>query len=118
MKYTFSKELYSKNALLRAAYRFTNDYYVHLTADNECYIVEMTSKESAADNKLSKDDFTNEILAQTVRENVFKETKELRTLIMARAFASSVIDNSCDKEAEYSTEEDENILRDWFEQNE
>jgi len=116
MKYFFSKELYTKNALLRSAYKFTNDYYIHLSVDNENYIVDLTSKNEGA--MLSSEEFQNELLSQTVRERVFNETKELRTLLMARAFASSVIDNSCDAEPEYYTEDEGKIMKDWFEQNE
>lgn len=116
MRYLFSKEIYSKNAMLRAAYKYTNDYYVHLSVNDESYIVDIVAKSNEI--AISTEEFQNEILAQTVRENVFMETKELRTLIMARAFASSVIDDSCNDEENYYTENDENILKDWFEQNE
>ena len=116
MRYSFSKEIYGKKALLRAAYKFTNDYYIHLSVNGDEYIVDITAKNN--ENIISIEEFQNEILAQTIRENVFSETKELRTLILARAFASSVIDNSCDNEEKYYNENDENILKDWFEQNE
>ena len=118
MRFTFSKELYSKKAMLRAAYKFTNDYYIHLAINHEDYIVEIVPKVSNADINLSSEEFMNEILSQSVRESIFNDTKELRTLIIARAFASSVIDNSCDDEHGDYAEYDDNIMKDWFEQNE
>lgn len=116
MIYTFSKDIYSKNAMLRAAYKFTNEYYIHLDVKGDNYIVNINPKSTSS--MLSAEEFQNEILAQTIREGVFRDTKELRTLLMARAFASSVIDNTCGEIEEYYTENDENILKDWFEQNE
>lgn len=116
MNYIFSKELYSKKALLCAAYRFTDDFYVHLSADEHNYSVDLLSK--TGKSHLTYDDFQNELLSQTVRENVFNETKDLRTLMMARAFSTSIIDSSDNTKSEITAMEEENsIMEDWFEQN-
>lgn len=116
MNYIFSKEMYTKNALLRTAYKFTDEYYVHLSADERNYSVDLLSKTDGA--HLTYSDFQNELLSQTVRENLFNETKDLRTLMMARAFSSSVIDISDDTSSKIVAVDEENsIMEDWFEQN-
>ena len=41
----FSKELYSKVALIKAAYNFTDRAYVHLDADQHYYYVTVEAKQ-------------------------------------------------------------------------
>lgn len=117
MRFTFSKEIYSKKALLRASYVFTDEFYVHLSADNENYIAELTAKNDEA--SIDFEEFKNELLSQTIKEQLEADTKELRTLIMARALSSSLIDNSEGTEyVETNDNETDSIMKDWFEQNE
>lgn len=114
----FNKELYSKIALIKAAYNYTDSSYIHLETDDRFYYVMIESKNGNAD--ITEKEFTNEMLAQSVRHEVYKQTKSIRELLLARAMATSIIvDNGISEER--STEEtfDENeILKDWFAQNE
>ena len=58
----YSKELYSKDVLMKAAYAFTDDVYVHLDCDNENYMVSVTSKlDESEENIFNK--FENELIA-------------------------------------------------------
>lgn len=112
----FSKELYTKKGLLKASYSFTDRYYVHLSADSENYIVVLTAKNGQAD--IGEEEFKNELLAQEVREIVNVQTHDIRTLLMARAFSSSVIDNGIPDSAKKEDSFDlEDILTDWFDKN-
>ena len=43
----FNKELYSKTALIKAAYNFTDKAYVHLDADDQNYYVSLSAKEES-----------------------------------------------------------------------
>ena len=52
----FRKELYPKIALIKAAYNFTDEAYVHLDADDEYYYVSLAPKRS--DCKVSEQRFT------------------------------------------------------------
>ena len=113
----FAKELYSKTALLKAAYSFTDRFYVHLSVDNDNYVVSVLSKDG--DHKLCEEDFKNEILAQEVRSIITEQTHDIRMLLMARAFSSSVINNNDDVPTNQDVHFDLNdILKDWFEKNE
>lgn len=117
-KMKFSKELYSKTALIKAAYNFTDSAYVHLDADEQYYYVELLSKSDS--DKIDEHDFVNEMLAQSVRHEIFQQTKHIRELLYARAVASSVIvDESLieDSSNEIPYTEDE-ILKDWFAEDE
>jgi len=115
----FSTELYPKSALVKAAYHFTPDAYVHLDIDEKNYLVELSPKGNLPLPPGLEKQFINEILAQTVRHHVSTQTGHLRELIMARAFASTIIEPSAEcpiqgKESDPSLEE---ILVDWFELN-
>ncbi|MDD6634033.1 MAG: His-Xaa-Ser system protein HxsD [Ruminococcus sp.] len=117
MRFTFSKEIYSKKTLLRASYTFTDEFYVHLSADEREYIVELSAK--TGDNSIEYEEFNNEILSQALKEQLETDTKDIRTLIMARALSSSLIDNSeGTAEIENNDESADSIMKDWFEQNE
>lgn len=110
----FCKELYSKVALIKAAYNFTDNAYVHLDADADYYYVAIEPKESGCD--ISEQDFINEMLTQSVRHEVYQQTKNIRELLLARAMATSVIvDEKLVDENEMDGVFTENeILKDWF----
>lgn len=110
----FSKELYSKTALIKAAYNFTDIAYIHLDTDENYYYVSMSVKEKG--KSISEKGFINEMLSQSVRHEVYKQTKNIRELMLARAMASSVMLNgnydSLENENEKFSEDE--ILKDWF----
>ena len=114
-KYQFSKEIYPKISLLKAAYNFTDKAYLHLDADEKNYYVTLEPKH--ASESVTLNDFTNELLAQTVRHEIYQETKNIRELLLARAMATTVIADSTLTETgsdeEHFTEND--IIQDWFE---
>ena len=113
-KLKFNRELYSKTALIKAAYNFTDSAYIHLDADQQYYYVELEPKDGH--NEIDEHEFTNEMLAQSVRHEIFQQTKHIRELLYARAVASSIIvdesliEGSAD-EIQYTENE---ILKDWF----
>lgn len=114
----FCKELYSKVALIKAAYNFTDCAYIHLDADENYYYVEVEPKQK--EQEVSEQDFMNEMLTQSVRHEVYQQTKNIRELLLARAMATSVIVDEelvDDMETEDTFLENE-ILKDWFKSNE
>ena len=115
MKFRFKRELYSKTALLKAAYNYTDKAYVHLDADEDYYYVNIEMKDMG--NSVSEKEFSNEMLAQSVRHEIYLQTKNIRELMLARALATSVVTNpgvlqeSGDVPDQYCENE---ILKDWF----
>ena len=112
MKYRFSKEIYSKEALLKSAYRFTDIAYLHLDTDEEYYYVTIELKNT--NTSISEQEFQNALLAEMVRLCVSHQTKNVRELILARAFSSTIIE---EVPIEQPPENDYNIneiLTDWF----
>lgn len=120
-KMRFVKELYPKIALIKAAYNFTDVAYMHLDADQKYYYVFWETK--PGNTEIYEKDFINEMLSQSLRHEVYVQTKSIRVLLLARAMATSVVIdeetcNSADIENEQNMAFDEKeILKDWFERN-
>ena len=112
----FGKEMYPKSALIKASYQFTDIAYVFLDSDETHYIVDIIYKNDKCEGKL-ENDFKNELLIQCARQVVFQQTKEIRELIMARAFASTVVYSDKDTPIPDDAavgESLDSILTDWF----
>ena len=100
-----NRSVYPKEALLKAAYAFINECYIHLEHGD------------LADTLPAE--FENELLAQTVRHQVYCQTHTVREILMARAMASTMIMDGdptemIAEEDACSNEELESILEDWF----
>lgn len=118
-KIKYNKELYSKVALIKAAYNFTDRAYIHLDADQDYYYVSISAKSKNAEP--SDDEFENEVLAQCARHEIYLQTKNIRELMLARAVATSVVAPTADGEEKSTVDTDfkeDEILKDWFEVNE
>lgn len=95
----YDSKVYEKEAVLKAAYAFTDEYYVHIeTNEQGNYAIRFEAKaadSSTADASETRADigkrFENEILAQMVRLHVQQETKEVRVMLAAKALASSML---------------------------
>jgi His-Xaa-Ser system protein HxsD len=112
----FNKELYSKIALIKAAYNFTDVAYIHLDSDEMYYYV--TIEEKKGQKTVAEGEFVNEMLAQSVRHEVYLQTKNIRELLLARAMATSVvITDDVDELDSKDTYNENEILKDWFESN-
>ncbi len=112
MNLKVSKELYSKPSLLKASYHFTDEYYIYLDADEQYYYIDIKNKELSGQD-LEEGVFMNELLAQVTREEILLKTSDLRSLILGRAFASTIIEEN--DTAEATGQADENgVFEDWF----
>lgn len=120
MTLKFSKELYLKEALIKAAFQFTEKVYLYLSQDMDFYYVEILPKSDTLPPNLDHE-FTNEMLSQTVHIMVSQQTSQLRSIIMGRALSSTMLLRESDQQAlqmKNKSFELDPILKDWFEQNE
>lgn len=126
MRIQYSKEFYSKEALLKAAYHFTDKAYVYLGVEGSNFFVDFSAKDDIAfDMDKLENEFKNELLAQIIHQTVSKETTALRELLVARALSSTMVDESTTSNV--STDNgpmsvvDQNeldaIAKDWFDEN-
>ena len=120
MKFTINRDLHSRYALLKAAYHFTDEYYVLLDQDDSNYYIDISAKNGKTPENISGM-FANEILAQSTRESILNKTSSIRELILARAFASTIISDKSEKPNKLSVDSsstadtDKNIFKDWYE---
>ena len=121
MRILYSKELYSKEALLKAAYHFTDNYYIYVGVEDDSFFVDFSTKdESLIDSDKLQNQFKNEILAQVIHQSISNETSDLRKLLVARALSSTMVDEEdpVDNEPETMNEESLNelsaIAKDWY----
>lgn len=116
----YNRELYSKTALIKAAYNFTDRAYLHLDADKNYYYVSISTKDGQPE--VTDQEFENEILAQSARHEIYLQTKNIRELMLARAVATSVVaprEEAAETDSEHThTFSEDEILKDWFEANE
>ncbi len=120
MELILDAEMYPKEALLKACYGRLNAFYFHLSQFEGQYHVEITPKDDTSEEDISRT-FENELLSQTVRLLVANKTRNIRQLLMARAMASTIVDeeNQFDPAGDSDKETDddvrlEEILKDWF----
>lgn len=89
------KKLYSKEAILNFLYWKLNESFIHFSifSDKEFQV----SIELSAFSVQQIDDFkktiSNELIDYELREIVSKETKNIRELIIAKAFANGTLDD-------------------------
>ncbi len=113
----YDTKIYPKEAVLKAAYAFIDDYYIHIQLDNNMYRIDFTPKdENLSDPVISQ--FENELISATIRLQVYQQTHVLREIMLGRAMASTMIMD--DESVDLSETEDNNsealgdILKDWF----
>ena len=122
MRILYSKELYSKKALLKAAYHFTDNYYIYLGVEDNSFFVDFSTKDdSSIDSDALQNQFKNEILAQVIHQSISTETSDLRKLLVARALSSTMVDeeedipdNAPENMSEESLNELSAIAKDWY----
>ena len=115
MKYL--KELYDREVLIKACYAFTDTAYLHLSADEKHYYVDIIPKNNDETADVLQKEFENELIFQQARKLVSQNTKSVREMIIARALASTIVndENEVNVETENAFSAD-NILKDWFDE--
>lgn len=121
MELAFSKGLYEKSALLKAAYSFTEVAYLHLSQDDKNWYVSWHNKPGET---LPSEAFENALIEQQLRKELLHESRDLRTVLLARAMASTLVETSQTADETFGnpavsadTPFANDILKGWFEQN-
>lgn len=124
MEIRVDKSIYSKQVLLKTAYSFSDRAYLHLSQDDQSWIIQWTDM---PDQDVKYEMFENEMLSQQLREELLEKNKDIRILLLSRAFASSAMDNDSsnvkitnddliDTPDEDIEENAADILKGWFEE--
>lgn len=84
-----SRKIYDINAILKAAYKFTDTCYVHVDSISEgilgVYFKARDRKDASLENIVN--DFCNELIDQQIRVNLEKEYSSIRDQIVKKAFS-------------------------------
>ncbi len=85
---SFAKSLYSKNAILKVCYEFTDKTYIHINDVDSEYIVNVYPISIGDDNVLYEvfGEFANKLIDQELRQQVISETSSIRNIIIEKAF--------------------------------
>ena len=116
----YNAGLYPREAVIKAAYALTDRYFVHLDLVDSNYLMELRSKKDDTDDEETERTLDNEMIYQLARYTVSSKTADVRKIVLARAFSSSLIaerEELPEYEPEYVSKA-EDILKDWFEENE
>lgn len=113
MTIKYQENLYPKEVLIKAAYRFIDNAYIHIDKCDGYYIVSITPKEDSC--PISEGDFDNEMLSQAARYVISIRTKNIREITLARAMASTIIEEDIQHDETEDISDVDSILKDWFE---
>lgn len=113
MQIKLNKELYPKEVVLKTADFFVDKYYMSLDTDNKYYLIDIEGKDGNIQTDIEKQ-FINEALVQSARYSVMQQTKNIRELILGRALASTIIDDSDTGFVDDENINSEDILHNWF----
>lgn len=114
MNIKFSKELYNKEIITKAAYYFTDDCYVSLDTDDRYFYVSIAKKDGTEDSQIERD-FCNEVITQAARYNIMIQTKDLREIVVGRALASTILTDSDSGFVDDESYQADEMIYDWFE---
>ena len=115
------KSLYPPVVVLKAAYNFLDQAYIHVEETETGWIIQMSKKSDDDAGFPTPEEFENELVSQALREQVYQRTRALREMLMARAMTSTIIDHEDPlhrleaENEDISPEELNEILTDWFE---
>jgi len=89
IKLDLDVSFYSRDAILSTAYLFTDKCYINLLSygDKIAQLVFLRKKQNDNNLELLINDFLNELIDQQLRYRIDCETKDIKKIIIAEAFA-------------------------------
>jgi His-Xaa-Ser system protein HxsD len=85
----FASDVYSLDAIKKAAYRFSDRCALDLRNENGTYVAVLLFSQDLSDDERSalERDFRNEVLDYDLRETIAAETAHVRNAVLAYAFS-------------------------------
>ena len=81
------KSIYHHEAILAAAYKFTDNCYIHIDSmDSKYYGIYFSPKKDDMDLASKVNEFCNELIDQQIRYNLDNSNRSIKELIVKRAF--------------------------------
>ena len=90
IRFVVDLKVYPQIAVRKTAYWYTKDYHIQLrTVATESLEVTLELKEGAKGVSSAREAFLNQLLDQSLREELAHKTEALRNLILAHALSKS-----------------------------
>jgi His-Xaa-Ser system protein HxsD len=89
IRYRVDTALYSREAVFRACYQFTDRCFLFLEPADAAIVVEFRKRSPSAHLADIVGSFANELINQKVRADIARETQGIRELIVAQAFSGA-----------------------------
>lgn len=81
------KSIYHHDAIISAAYKYTDGCYIHVDSiDSHYYGVYFSPRQSKVDLISQINDFCNELIDQQIRHNLDNSNRSIKELITRKAF--------------------------------
>lgn len=112
IEFSFSSKIYSKEAVLMTVSEFSYSFDFHLSYENDEFKISCIPLGNIV---ITNRMFERKLIENSIRCDILSKTQDVRKLILARAFASTIIDLG-ENNAEFEQEEwnENEILKDWF----
>lgn len=100
---TVNSDLYSREALFRVCYMFTDRCYLFLVQEANSPVIQVRFTRKSPNTEMNElaGEFSNELINQKVRLDIATETRAIRELIVAQAFAEADLLDRGESEAGY-----------------
>ena len=108
----YPDDIYPKEVLIKASFRFLDKAYIHIDKDKSDFVVRITPKEG--EKPISEGEFDNEMIAQAARYVISIKTKNIREITLGRAMASTIIEEEPGANEAEDIQQVDMILKDWF----
>lgn len=109
----YSKELYTKEVVMKTAFVFTDNIFIHIDVDEKDYLITLKAKKDISEEEMYAQ-FENELIAQETRLFVAERTKNIREMIVARSLSSTIVNTGLNEQEEMEEFNADEILTDWF----
>lgn len=80
--------LYSKNAVFKACNKYLEKAHIKIASTKKEFVVDIISKKPEIDTSLVVKNICNDLIDFELRETIAKETKDIRTALVQRAFSN------------------------------
>jgi len=107
-----NSNIYELSCIMKAAYNFIDDFYLFFDYESEDTIrVDFKSKQDRTSKEVEMiiGEFHNELLNQSIRYKVSKETKNIRELILGRALYNTCIEDEKDPANELEVKDNKQL---------
>lgn len=95
LRLAINTQLYPETSIFRTCYLFTDRCYIYLRAEKpQEIIIEFRAKRTLEDLHTIIGEFGNELINQRIRLELASETRKIREMIVAQAFAEADLDGT------------------------